>query len=212
MQDDSSVKLWNSGGPHLDDIDTGCNFAKTYILSTVASLLKKDSDYITGLFNEQTTNYKRGYTVNVHTGDAFHEVSVDDYDWFKSCNDEPGASALADNTMWMALLEKAFAKAYGNYERINDASVEEAFLWMTGRPAISTVPLNGAEDEFLYVEKMIDEGHVVTAKAWDSGVDYLGLHQGNVYSVLNTYNIQIGPWDVQLYQVRQTINDINFSG
>lgn len=72
IQDDSSVSLFNAGGPALEDINTGCFFAKTYILSTVATLLEKDPSHITGMFVEQDTQSSRGYTLNVHTGDGVH--------------------------------------------------------------------------------------------------------------------------------------------
>jgi hypothetical protein len=72
IQDDSSVSLFNANVPELEDINTGCFFAKTYILSTVATLLEKDPSHITNMFVEQSTQSSRGYTLNIHTGDGEH--------------------------------------------------------------------------------------------------------------------------------------------
>lgn len=87
--------------------------------------------------------------------------------------------------MWMALLEKALAKAFGTYERLNTASPEEALLWLTGKPAYTSVSPTNAESQFIEIEKAINQGHVVTAKAFETGIESLGIHPGNVYTVLD---------------------------
>lgn len=151
IQDDASVQLFSSDGPALADINTGCYFAKTYLLSTVATLLEKDPSHITGMFVEQDTQSSRGYTLRVHTGDGEHLVSVDDWDWIQKCNSVEGAATTENDTMWMSLMEKALAKAFGNYERLVDGTPAEAMKWITGRPAYSSQATNGAEANFFYI-------------------------------------------------------------
>ena len=43
----------------------------------------------------------------------------------------------ADTPLWGALLEKAFAKRYGNYEHITEGVPSEAIRALTGAPFIS---------------------------------------------------------------------------
>jgi hypothetical protein len=51
----------------------------------------------------------------------------------------------------MSLVEKAFAKTFGNYERLVDGTPGEAMRWITGKPAYSSEAVNGAEAQFFYI-------------------------------------------------------------
>jgi hypothetical protein len=45
------------------------------------------------------------------------------------------AAKYPNDAMWMPLIEKAIAKAFGNYEKLTSYYLEEPMVWMTGRPA-----------------------------------------------------------------------------
>jgi calpain-15 len=62
-------------------------------------------------------------------------VVVDDYFPFCNHKDQWAFSRANSNELWVLLLEKAWAKIFGSYQRIESGTSGEALPALTGAPA-----------------------------------------------------------------------------
>jgi calpain-15 len=60
------------------------------------------------------------------------DVVVDDF--FPSYNGKPAFSRANGFELWVLILEKAYAKVFGSYERIEGGFAEESLRDLTGAP------------------------------------------------------------------------------
>ena len=61
-------------------------------------------------------------------------ITIDDYLPFYNGNLIFAGASYVDNNIWAPILEKAFAKVFGNYEYINDGWQSESLRFYTGAP------------------------------------------------------------------------------
>jgi hypothetical protein len=59
---------------------------------------------------------------------------VDDYIPVDKFSGEPAFSKTLDNTYWLCILEKAWAKIHGTYDKTAYGNISDAFLILTGAP------------------------------------------------------------------------------
>ena len=102
-------------------------------------LAKKSVSRIKDLFVNTPTNAQRIYGLQFYNLGIPYTVVIDDYAAVTKGNAVNGAfSKLTDNNgLWPMLLEKAFAKFYGNYDAINGGNFNKAIELMTGYPGES---------------------------------------------------------------------------
>lgn len=82
------------------------------------------------------------YCIEICKNGTWREVVIDDY--FPCDMNEPVFSHAHGNELWVMLLEKAWAKLHGSYERIEAGLAENVFRDLTGAPA--TVHYNDDDD------------------------------------------------------------------
>jgi hypothetical protein len=67
-----------------------------------------------------------------------HEVVVDDYfPWSNLKENWAFSRSLQDKEIWVLLVEKAWAKIFGSYQRIEGGTTGEALPAITGAPAVN---------------------------------------------------------------------------
>ena len=73
------------------------------------------------------------YTIRLNRTGLWEDIVVDDY---IPCynNGGPIFSKSSDESIWMLILEKAFAKTYGGYKNLEGGSPTEAFRDLSGSP------------------------------------------------------------------------------
>jgi calpain-15 len=60
-------------------------------------------------------------------------VHVDD--WIPTLRGEPLSTATSEQELWAILLEKAWAKCHGSYQRIEGGLPSNALFALTGKPS-----------------------------------------------------------------------------
>lgn len=103
-----------------------------YFLSCLSALAAKD-ERIRKLFRTTEPNKAGCYVMRLYVGGIQQDVVVDDY--FPSLNGKLVFGSSKDNTIWVALLEKAWAKLHGNYCRIINGTVDMGYIHLCGMPS-----------------------------------------------------------------------------
>ena len=117
-------------------------------------------------------------------------VTVDDHILTKYEDDElVYARSAEDGALWVPILEKAFAKLYGNYELLNGGWMGMAIQTMTGAPFYEYYHPETSVDELwdLIVQRSAD-GWMITAGSIpgmsDQHQDEYGIAYSHAYTVL----------------------------
>ena len=122
-----------------------------YFLS-VLSVLAEHSRRITKLFLTDRQNNLGVYGVKICKNGEWKEVVVDDY--IPCWKDGPAFSKAHGNELWVILLEKAWAKLHGSYERIEAGFAENVLRDLTGAP---TEVIESGDEGLWDKVKMADE-------------------------------------------------------
>lgn len=105
----------------------------------------------------------------------------------KTENTTLGLDKTKDGAWWPAILEKAFAKFYGNHVKLNGGDYVEALRTLTGAPIIKYNTTNQTEAElFANISKNANDSNLIMAIA-PKDVD--GLKNGTLYHVHKAMNI-----------------------
>ena len=104
-----------------------------WLQSAVSALIDLDAQYIKRLFVTKNYAFDGKYTVRLNKTGMWDDIVVDDY---IPCynSGRPIFSRGSDESVWMLILEKAFAKLYGSYKNLEGGSPSEAFRDLTGCP------------------------------------------------------------------------------
>jgi calpain-15 len=117
-----------------NDIHQG-EIGDCYFLSALSSLAEHP-DLIKRLFDTQEVNQSGVYAVWLNIDGMWREFILDDY--FPVRQTERGVSfaftKTSEEELWPMLLEKAYAKAYGNYDKIVGGDPVYALRDLTGAP------------------------------------------------------------------------------
>jgi hypothetical protein len=106
-----------------------------YFLSSIASLAE-NPDRVKAIFLTKEVNNAGCYAMKFYINGEPKIIVVDDY--FPYCNhkDDWAFSRSSDEKeIWVLLLEKAWAKIYGSYQRIEAGTTGEALPALTGAPS-----------------------------------------------------------------------------
>ena len=114
------------------DIKQGC-LGDCYFLS-VLSVLAEHPNRIRKLFITETINDYGIYAVKICKNGEWRHVIVDD---FFPCSNKrlgPCFSKAHRDALWVLIMEKAWAKLHGSYERIEAGLADNVFRDLTGAP------------------------------------------------------------------------------
>jgi len=124
-----------------------------WFLSAASSIAEFPGRMEKVFFNTENNMNTMGiYAVNFWTLGVPHSVIVDDYlplvknpytGSYRTLFTKPGD----DGSLWTAILEKAFAKYYGNYEHIAGGQAQMAVSTMTGSPYLKFFTKDTSADE-----------------------------------------------------------------
>lgn len=128
----NNFKIWNEIEP--TDLMQG-ELGTCFMLSALSSLAETPG-LLERLFDVQTINNECVYAVWLNINGVWKEIILDDY--FPLIESEQGVqfafSRSHDDEIWVNLLEKAYAKAYGSYFKIDGGVPFEALRDLTGAP------------------------------------------------------------------------------
>ena len=113
------------------------------------SLLAEYPSKLYSIFNNHQFNQYGAYSVNLYKDGVLTEIVVDDF--FPCCNDK-GLSLFSSTIgaeIWVLLLEKAWAKNYGDYCVIEYGDLEDTLECLLGAPS-QFIPLMKQNKEKLW--------------------------------------------------------------
>ena len=110
------------------------NLGDCYFLSAL-SALAAHPDRIKRLFKTTVPTGAGCYVVQMCVGGVWQDIAVDDY--IPTSGGYPVFGHSNDNSIWVALLEKAWAKLCGSYANIIMGAVDLAFIHLCGMPSVA---------------------------------------------------------------------------
>jgi len=110
------------------------------------SVIAENPDRIKKMFPVDEINEEGIYAVDMTKNGRPVHIVLDD---FVPCKDHrPCFSSANGNELWVLLLEKAWAKLHGSYDRIISGQAHETMRDLTGAPAFEYIIADHAEDIF----------------------------------------------------------------
>lgn len=120
-----------------------------YFLSAVSSLAEKP-ERVKNIFLTKEVNDAGCYALKLYINGEPTIVVIDDYfPWLKKEKDWAFSRSNKDKEIWVLLLEKAWAKIFGTYQRIEGGFAGEALTALTGAPTVVHNHSDFIEDENL---------------------------------------------------------------
>jgi len=130
----NGYSLWGSDGIEFDDMTQGA-VGNCYMISGAATIAEKPGR-IEKIFVNKNLNDEGYYQVNMYMLGSPITIEIDDR-LPLSAGSEPLFAQLGDDkSLWGPLLEKAFAKFYGNYEVLEAGWAGIAMSVLTGGPFV----------------------------------------------------------------------------
>lgn len=192
-----------SGGITPADIRQGA-LGNCYFLSALSCLCEEPSR-IENLFLTKKANTAGVYGVRMCINGDWKVVVVDDYLPCGSHTTGPVFSKANGPELWVQILEKAMAKCYGSYERLEKGYPMDALRDLTGAPCI----LFKQPDENLW-EVLLDATQhkfVVTASAGNTQasqqlLERMGLVGAQSYAIIHAFELDTRKGPVRLVKLR----------
>ena len=161
-------------------------------LSVVAALAE-NPNFIKSIFITQEINNYGIYGVYLCKDGKYTQYIIDD---FFPCDNKLSIECFSHgvkNTIWVQILEKCYAKAYGAYSNIETKDLDRIVHDLTCAPIITLD--NSLKNLYINLEEANKKKWIILASAGDteSGHELLkeiGLVPGNAYAVVNVFKIE----------------------
>lgn len=172
-------------------------------LSVLASIVEFPLR-IKSLFLTSEINPYGIYGIKLCINGEWREVVVDDY---FPCDIKRGVCCFSrgdPNSLWVQIIEKCYAKAYGSYNKIQEIPYENILRDFTGAPTTSLD--NSNENLIAMLKEASDRKWIVTASAGETEASRdllkeVGLLPYNSYSILQV---------IESLGTKQNENFLNF--
>ena len=200
-----------------DDIIQG-SIGDCYFLSAIGSLCKR-SHYIDKLFFTKEKTKEHLYGVFIYLNGRWKLVLIDDFLPFSGKRFKKFAfSSSGGKELWVALLEKAWAKINGSYAKIGcGGSPTEVFDVLTEAYS-DQIPVNPYYRDYIW-ETMHDaekKGYIMTAGTssdiFNLNLEGVGLSAGHAYTVLGVMEIDTGKGLEKVVRLRNPYGNGEFNG
>ena len=200
-----------------DDILQG-SIGDCYFLSAVGSLCKF-SHYIDKLFFTKEKTKEHLYGVFIYLNGSWKLVLIDDFLPYTGKRFKKFAfSSSAGKELWVAFLEKAWAKINGSYAKIGcGGSPTEVFDILT-EAFSEQVPINPYYRDYIW-ETIYDaekKGYIMTAGTsvdiFNLNIEGVGLSAGHAYTVLGVMEIDTGNGIEKVVRLRNPYGNGEFNG
>ena len=155
------------------------------------------------VFTTKEVNKHGAYSVTFLISGIFVEILLDDY---FPCIEKSQLlySRPKSNELWFLLLEKAFAKLYGNYSEVQHVCISEAMEMITGMPS-SQHPLKEAEEEDLW-KSMVEydnRNYIVCAGSYQGET-----YRNRIFTVIRLFEIG----SKKIVKLRNHFEDFEWKG
>jgi calpain-15 len=178
-----------------------------YFLSVLAALAEYP-ERIKPLFLTQKCNEYGIYGIKICKDGEWKEIVIDDHFPCDKKRSIPCFSSSEYGTLWVPIIEKCYAKAYGSYYKIEGGIPEHAIRDLTGAP---TITLDNSYDNLLnYLKEACAKKWIITASAGETEASKdllkeVGLIPMNAYTILEVNEL---PFDFESTS-SQNVSQIN---
>lgn len=160
-------------------------------LSIVAALAE-NSRLIKSMFITDTVNKYGIYGVYLCKDGRYKQYNIDDY---FPCDNKLGSECFSHGikgTIWVQILEKCYAKAYGSYSSIETKDLDKILQDLTCAPIITLDKL--VKSLYLSLEEANKNGWLILASAGETEssqelLKEIGLIPSHAYAILNVFRI-----------------------
>ena len=204
-------------GSTMDDIVQG-TLGDCYFLSALGSLCAY-KDFFDKLFHIKEKTKEHVYGVYIYINGKWELVLVDDYFPYQGSKFKQFVfGSSSDNEIWVALLEKAWAKVNGCYAKIAcGGEPNEVFDVLTEAYSEKhAINKNTKENIWKILEEGQGKGYVMTAgtSGDTSGlnIEEMGLSPAHAYTFLKTYRVDTGNGIERIVKLRNPWGNGEWSG
>ena len=194
------------GGVSMDDIKQG-EIGDCYFLSTLAALAEWPHR-IERLLVAKEKNDQGCYAVRICDMGEWKEVILDDF--FPCYADDKNLSFAKGNggELWVILIEKAWAKLYGSFAKIEAGLTREALHDLTGAPTryFALENMNDQQKDKLWTEIIQGDkmDFVMTCGSYGSNDSECkdGIFFGHAYSLISAHEVTTKQGKEKLLRIR----------
>ena len=200
------------GGITPDDIRQGA-LGDVYFLCALTMLAEKPSR-IEQLFITKESNQYGAYAVELCVHGEKQVVVIDDYFPCTGATGGPCFSKSNGSELWVMVLEKAWAKIYGSYERIERGSSNGALRDLTCAPTVTCRFEEGTWEKIL---EGIQEDFIICASAGSNKssqqiLEGIGLIGSLSYAVIAAQEVSTSQGPVRLVKLRNPWTNAEWQG
>lgn len=163
----------------------------------------------------ETANSFGCYAVELYLNGERTEIIIDDNVLVYGDTKEIACSSSSNNDVWVQLLEKAWAKANGGYDKIVFGLVSEVLRSITGAPTFTYDHDDINQDEIFKLLKKATSSQHTTLCSLDSDT-YLGIDKEYIsnfsYNVIRTYKVSTTKGNVKLVKIRNPWGNFEWKG
>lgn len=187
--DYSNVHLFENIDPN--DIEQG-QLGVCYLLAAISAVAEFPSR-IQKIFINQQSNAQGVYGVKFYVQGVPTEIVLDDYiPCTKSSKEKisPVFSKPKGNELWVLLLEKAWAKLFGSYAKIETGVSDEAFEYILGVPSFLYLAGHQTVDQIWRKIYSADKkNYIISASTLQDTDGTVGLASSHTYSVISAHKV-----------------------
>ena len=208
----SDLKVFQDG-IYTDDIRQGALADNSFLCAL--SCLAETPQRIEKLFLTKEANEWGLYAVEMCVYGEWKTIIVDDFFPCGNENSGPCFSKCNGDELWVIILEKAWAKIYGSYERIERPTSSDALTSLTGAPCE-----NFTSDNKDLWDKLLEgmrKEYIMCASAGDTKgshrlLESMGLMGNSSYAILKVKEVMTSKGMVKLINLRNPWGVMEWTG
>lgn len=202
-------KLFDTISPN--GIKQGC-LCNAYFLSAI-SALAEHPEYIKKCFVSETVNSFGCYAVELFLNGEKTELIIDDKIPVYAGTKDVAFSSSTSNDIWVQLLEKAWAKANGGYDKTLFGLASEVLRAITGAPTFAydhdDVKL---DDIYKQLKKSTLNGYTILCSIDSDSYEGEEYVSNFSYNVLGVYKVKTTKGNAQIVKIRNNWGNFEWEG
>jgi len=204
-----------SKGIEPTDIKQGA-LKDSYLLSSLAALAEQP-ELIQRLFITEEINKAGLYGVWICENGTWKIIMLDDFIPCRTSSSgtfQPAFSQCRNGELWVALLEKAYAKIHGSYYNIENGLSHYALRDFTGAPVQELYDEADVDKIWNFIKKGLENKFFLTCgtEVGDEEDDNEGLLRGHAYTILEAHEVRSRRGEERIIKMRNPWKNFEWKG